>query len=704
MEVSCRAWAFFQQAEAKGYVDLDQLLEGSSLERAVLERPTASVPWAEWRPMVERYAELVGGEDVAAQQAADLLLESKLGGSLSAFAMFIAGPADYIRLVIKRIAPSLFRFVEWRCTTLPDRRLEVSVEIRPPHEGSAVWMALARAGIRAIPQFVGAPAAACSGELGPRGGTLILTPPPDKSFLSKVRRWFFFWRGAAAISSELEFHQKALLDTERSLLESEAAMRAMVEALPDTLVLLDRELTVRRVHPGSDLGELATTVAAMQGKNISEALRDAGLGDPLQVRAALDHAKRALAAGAPHAFEYAEPLAGRELVLDVRLIPYGRERLLILVRDQTRQRELERQIAVTERMASMGQLAAGVAHEINNPLTVLSANLSEMQTSPLVEECQQSVGRITDVVRDLSRFSRTDPVELLELDICAVVDAAAAMARHELRHRAALKVDIDPGLPPIVTDQNRLVQVLVNVLVNAAHATEGSGGTIELSVQADDAHPDLVIRVDDDGPGIREDVLPRVFDPFVTTKAPGEGTGLGLSVCRTAITVLGGTIRAENRPSGGARFEIRLPIGQPEPTAPRRVRAAAPRDLTVLIVDDEVTVGRAVGRLLRGNEVVLVGSVAEAEKALADGLEPDVILCDLMMPTTTGAAWFDSLQGRDVLRRKFIFMTGGAVSAEARTFEERDDITRLLKPFRAHELWEAVAMKSTAGGETFVER
>jgi signal transduction histidine kinase len=241
------------------------------------------------------------------------------------------------------------------------------------------------------------------------------------------------------------------------------------------------------------------------------------------------------------------------------------------------QEQLQRQLIAADRMVSVGTLAAGVAHEINNPLTYVKANLhllvkemrkpgTEPSAAPMAEwaewalEAQQGTERIQKIVRELKSFSRVEAERRAVIDVRPVLELSISMAFGEIRHRARLVKDYGE-IPLVEADDARLGQVFVNLLVNAAQALpEGGVDTHEIRiVTSTDAMGRAVVEVQDTGPGIPAHVIGRVFDPFFTTKPVGVGTGLGLSICHNIVTSLGGQITASNQEGRGAIFRVALP-------------------------------------------------------------------------------------------------------------------------------------------------
>jgi len=244
----------------------------------------------------------------------------------------------------------------------------------------------------------------------------------------------------------------------------------------------------------------------------------------------------------------------------------------------------ERHRMQSEKLATVGRLAASVMHEINNPLAFVRSNLDFLRSEVLAqqlpeearaeiqevfEETRTGVERIRQIVQDLKGFSRMDVEEPSECALADVVSDAARLAAMRLKHVARLKVEVPAGLPEVFATRRRLAQVLLNLMVNAGDALEEAkvqGGEVRVTGGVEGER--VVLRVEDNGPGIPPEVLPRLFEPFFTTKGPEKGTGLGLTISKELVERFGGTLRAENRAEGGARILIALPMHTPPPTSP----------------------------------------------------------------------------------------------------------------------------------------
>ena len=361
-------------------------------------------------------------------------------------------------------------------------------------------------------------------------------------------------------------------------------------------------------------------------------------------------------------------------------------------RDITDRKLMEARLMMADRMVSVGTLAAGVAHEINNPLAYVMANLDyvadklgahDREVSDALSEAQAGAERVRTIVRDLKTFSRGDDLAHGAVDLHRVLEASANMAWNEVRHRARLSRDYAAVLPRVLGNESRLGQVFLNLLINAAQAIpEGEAARHEIRLSTCVEGDRVIVDVRDTGAGIAAEHLTRLFDPFFTTKPIGVGTGLGLFICQNIVTALGGEITVESEPGKGTTMHVALrAAGDPADAGrPRAQPSAAPR-ARVLVVDDEALLGSALVRSLPEHDITTETSAQAALARLRAGARYDLILCDLMMPEMTGVGFFEQV-ARDFpeAARSVVFMTGGAFTAAARSFLDGVDNPRLDKP------------------------
>lgn len=362
--------------------------------------------------------------------------------------------------------------------------------------------------------------------------------------------------------------------------------------------------------------------------------------------------------------------------------------------------EMQARLAMSDHLASVGMLAAGVAHEINNPLTYVLTNLMaaiddvRAGKSDAILDCltdaREGAERIRGVVRDLQLFSRPREDEVEAVDVQRVIESSLSMAANEIRHRARVVKDYRP-VPSVRMNRARLGQVVLNLLLNSAHAIrEGNADQNEIRVVTrTDGAGNAVIEVTDTGCGIPPEMLANIFVPFFTTKPLGQGTGLGLSICHSIVAAAQGRIDVNSPPGGGCTMRVILPAlgvtNQVQASGAETVRENRRR---ILVVDDEPNLRRAIRRMLEPHhDVRLVESGQSALEHLLAGETYDVILCDLMMPHTTGMDVFDRLVGvGSPLAQRMVFMTGGAFSQRSSDFLSESAQPCLEKPFNRGDL------------------
>lgn len=394
--------------------------------------------------------------------------------------------------------------------------------------------------------------------------------------------------------------------------------------------------------------------------------------------------------------------------ISVTALSINNKRLFVSVQeDVTEKRAIQSRLVIADRMASVGMLAAGVAHEINNPLAYVIANLEliaeeirppgdDLQREPsrdletMVAQARQGAERVRKIVRDLKTFSRADQDSPKALDVGKVIDQAIDLAFNEIRHRARLVREFQSA-PLVEADEARLCQVFVILLMNAAQAIpEGHSDTNEVRVRTGtDQNGQVFVDVCDSGSGISADLLDRIFDPFFTTKPIGQGTGLGLSICHGIVTKLGGEITVKSVVGRGSTFRVVLPPTQVVsiPSARPASKSPAAAKGRVLVVDDDAALGAAISRILRCHDVRIVSSGADALDLIAKGEIYDAILCDLMMPGMTGMDLHRELVSvAPEYAHRMVFMTGGAFSPGAKEFVDHVADETVDKPFDARAL------------------
>ena len=414
----------------------------------------------------------------------------------------------------------------------------------------------------------------------------------------------------------------------------------------------------------------------------------------LTADATLDARRRALAAGA-HDF-LTKPFERFEAVLRIRNLLRTRQLYIALeehnrsLEDTVRQRT--ERLMQSEKVAAMGALLAGVAHELNTPLTLLSGQAQLLSRHPdptfarRVGQIERAADRCVRIVRNFLALARQQPPARGEVRIKSLVDGAVELLAYELQTDGIeLAVDVPDTLPRLWADGHQLHQVLVNIMVNAHHAMRRRREPRRLGVRVYERGPRVRIEIADTGHGIPPEVLARIFDPFFTTKPTGEGTGLGLSLCRSIVEDHGGTITVESVPGHGTTFGIELPVTVP-PAAEAHTPTAAASPIAgparVLVVDDEAGVAEVVAEAIAhdGHQTEIASHGAMALEMLAQGAY-DAIVSDTKMPVMDGVGFYGELTRRfPALRRRIVFLTGDVLSREKRTFLESTGAPVLTKP------------------------
>ncbi|MFO0554818.1 MAG: ATP-binding protein [Polyangiaceae bacterium] len=393
----------------------------------------------------------------------------------------------------------------------------------------------------------------------------------------------------------------------------------------------------------------------------------------------------------------AEP---RDLEVLVTEAPWqGDQATVVAVRDVSERRRLGRVLETSERSLALGQVAAGVAHEINNPLTFVTANIHlleeklsrEARSSVALEleEMAQGAERIRVIVDDLRALARTQGNKGA-VDVHSVLELAIRMTHNEVAQRATIVKKLG-AVGPVEGNAARLGQVFVNLIVNAARAIPAGNPDAQriTLVTRQGADNRIEIDVEDTGPGIPSEVLPRIFDPFFTTRDVGGGMGLGLSICQSIVKAHGGSLSVKTGPTGTV-FTVQLNPAKPRatPTKPPSP-VEAPRGRRALVIDDEPALGRTIARLLKGC-VVEVATSGEEGLRLAREKPFDVIFCDLIMPHTTGLDVYNALAADGHgLEHRLVIMTGGAFTPELRTALAEFPNIVLEKPMTQAALFEA---------------
>jgi PAS domain S-box-containing protein len=361
--------------------------------------------------------------------------------------------------------------------------------------------------------------------------------------------------------------------------------------------------------------------------------------------------------------------------------------------------ELQRQreaLYQTEKLSAMGSLLAGVAHELNNPLSVVlgqTALLSQLTAGSMLAVRAEKIGKAAErcarIVKNFLALARQRPPERQKVRLNQIVRETVELLAYPLRvDNVEVVLDLSEAMPTLCADPHQLHQVLINIISNAHQALRETPAPrrITISTQFDPLQARVCLAVADTGPGVPLELQRRIFEPFFTTKSPGQGTGLGLSICRGIIDNHDGSLWVESPPGQGAIFQMELPVRAPHldmPAVPVADFPAAIRGRAILVVDDEPEVAEVLAEMLTldGHEVETVANGVVALDKLQER-DYDLILSDLRMPELDGPGLYKELERRhpDLLHR-IIFLTGDTLSPESRGFLEQTRASAISKPF-----------------------
>jgi PAS domain S-box-containing protein len=385
-----------------------------------------------------------------------------------------------------------------------------------------------------------------------------------------------------------------------------------------------------------------------------------------------------------------------------------------LALETTESKKIESLMRATERVAALGRMAAGVAHEINNPLSYVLGNLNLIEEKlekidfqgnsdarvilSMIKDAESGVLRIKNIVKSLKKLSgdvKSEEIEKFPLN--EVIESAIEYSHNELKHRATVTSQIEKTiyLSGIKGEMN---QVFLNMMINAGHAfKEGNAISNEINISAERISNDKVlVRIRDTGCGIPKENIEKIFDPFFTSKTAGEGTGLGLAICHKIITAHGGLLTVTSEVGIGTEFQLTLNCCESKGVSHDqnviKINTQANKSIQaslkskILILDDEEMIGKVITLLLADHETTYFSDATKALEYLDGGDDVDIIICDLMMPGMSGVDFYNTLMKRGQLHEKIIFMSGGACTPQTQEFIDSLTTPVIYKPFDSSEI------------------
>ncbi len=478
-----------------------------------------------------------------------------------------------------------------------------------------------------------------------------------------------------------------------------------MEQAPDGVVILEAGLIVFINATAAQLLG-APSIEAALGTPITSYL------PPADAQATVERITRMMRTGEPMPANEYGVIGAPDRTVEIKSMKWewqGRPAVLAFARDVTERKAMQQQLVRTDRLAAVGTLAAGVAHEINNPLTYIQLSLqlieSALEKLPVIpdgvpdfiRDAQHGVERVAAITRSLRMFARADEAAPRPVDPVPVLERALKMVDNDLRHRARLVRRVG-DVPWVIANGSRLEQVLVNLLLNSIQSLcgrEDDAITVELATCGTDS---VSITISDTGSGISAAVRERVFDPFFTTKAVGEGMGLGLAVSKSIIESIGGELELTSTEGVGTTATVILRAHEP----PARVTepdlsGAIGEPRRVLVVDDEARVRELLGTVLGQFHHITVVDGGEAAIAAARDGQFDVIVCDVMMPGLSGVDVHKQLATvAPGLERRIVFITGGTFVTDVAELVSQTGNRVIQKPFDVEQILAAIAETARA--------
>ncbi len=540
----------------------------------------------------------------------------------------------------------------------------------------------------------------------------------------------------ATIQRALE-HRERLI-AEEAVKKAADQWRATFDSIPDMIMIIDRDFIIRRVNKalcrftGLDFDQVigGPCYKILDGQD----------GPPLSCPHLMNIPSD------PTTTEFSHTLEGRDFLVSCTPFQSSEghsEGWVHVMRDVTEKKRMETQLVQSEKLTSIGQLAAGVAHEINNPLSFVMTNTGQLSKyissmkkmidrlreqvrerggedtvaelrkleeelaisyidedlEDLLSESLEGMVRIRNIVADLRKFSHMGEDETEFVDLNEVVKSAINMARSEVRLYGKLETELD-SVCGFWGNWGRLAQTLLNIIINAAHSLPEDGKDNLIRVKTGQEGEWVYVSISDTGKGISSELMERIFDPFYTTKKAGEGSGLGLSICRDVLRRHGGDVKVESERGKGSTFTLWIPLETGlEPVKDKKVeegRKTMSSSVKLLVVDDEQSVLKSFKRLLGLEYRVELAQTVEAARKIISA-EPDeinLVICDLIMPDENGKDLYLEVKEKwPELEPRFLFFTGGAYDPSLKEFAAQMEHRTLQKPLKGDELTDLIKEK-----------
>jgi PAS domain S-box-containing protein len=712
--VSCRATQALIEAVEAASLDPSSLVAETDVTLDQLRDGHRRIQWAVFAQVLDNVARLVPSDDRLADLgrgltgATDFVRARRVGARL-------VGPREVYGFFFRWFGPSLFGGVLATVAERPDGRLALSLALPPGLRPSRPFFAICRGGISAMPRIIGAEDAIVEATVSGVRGDYVVTLPKSASLFGRARHALRAFRVAEDSLGDLERFRQEAHESFDALARSRQDFRDLLEKMSDSVVVHRDGVIIWGNHAFvRQLGYERTEEVI--GLHILRDVLHADDREPIAQTMQLP----LLPPDAPPRRFRARRRDGSLVHIEIsppQIVDFdGAPARLVVGRDVTERERDENARRVAERLTSLGLLAAGVAHEINNPLAYVHANLALARReldgglgaagSAMREAIAAAIDgteRVRVIVRELRALGRGELQPIEAVDLGELIAGTLALVRQQIERRARLVVEV-AAIPPVRGERTRLGQVLLNLLLNAVDAVDEGAperNRIEVLASFDAAANEgaVVLEVRDTGCGIEPENLGRVFDPFFTTKPTGQGTGLGLPICHRIVSELGGRNSVDSRPGRGTTFRVVLrPFEEhregARPAPPTEASPAAPTVARgrVLVVDDEPRLRAVLAALLAEHHDVESRDGGRAALELLrrdDGF--DVVLCDLGMAGMSGLELYETLAVESpALADRMIFMTGGTLDPQRAGPLVRAGRRVLEKPFEPDEMLAAV--------------
>ncbi len=705
----------FEATQAAEGIRPERIALALSVDIARLEAQNQRIDWRTFAAAMHRVSELVDNDPERLRRIGDRMMAVPSFVFLPRVARLLVSPVQLYEIGFRWVTPALYRpGISPTLDKLPDGRIRIVSELPPDFAPCEPFHQIVLGNMRSLPTLLDLPRAEYQAEVGPRRLEVLLRLPQSSLTLpGRARRALMALRGRREVVEAFEEQRREMHESIAAASAIQGNFRELFDNLP-TFVLVHREgriVWVNRTlvkslgwsHLDDLVGRPVLELTHPSSRELVGGRLHVPVGAPVQATTIVRLLRRdgstvTVEVGPAQAVEFRGGPARLVAGVDVS------ERLL-----------LQQRLVTADRIASIGLLGAGVAHEINNPLAYALASVelatreaartpgASPQLADSLATALEGILRVRTIVHDLRTLARSDDDPVEGTDVREVLESTLTLAANAIVGRARI-VRSFSSVPLAAASGPRLGQVALNLVLNGIEAMpDDPAHANELRVRTflDEAGR-VAFEIEDTGAGIAPDVLSRIFDPFFTTKPVGRGTGLGLAICHQIVVGFRGQISVRSAPGCGSTFRVSLPLAAPAEAArsddPRSQEDHAP--CRVLVVDDEPHLVTSVRRMLvdRDYDVASVTSADQALLLLSSGERFDVILCNLMMPDMTGMELYDVLRGRwPELVGRVVFMTAGAFTQGARDFLARVPNRHIGKPFTIDQLQTEIDLAAAHG-------